>query len=148
MTDLVDVPTACVADVESVLQSIATLQGKVIHIYSEEEMVNETTKVKMPAAGVLYEGMRSVAEQGSNQRGVSGELIISIMLLNTQGKAFGSAADTKVATMALLGSIRRGMMGRTSPTGHKWRFIVEAAAAPKAGLVFWVQRWSTPIQNV
>jgi hypothetical protein len=141
---MINVAQACVTDVEQVLQSIAKLSGKVLQVYSEEDLLNKTKSLQFPCAGVTYEGMRASAEQAPTGRmGIAGELVISIVLVESFSNIH--AGNTKAITTKLLDDIRGQMMGRRSPSGHYWRFIVEAAAAPKNGSVFWLQRWQTPV---
>lgn len=145
---MIDAATKCLADVEEVLQSIAKLKGKVVQVYSEEELLDTTKPLVYPACGVTYEGMRSVAEAGATMKtGNSAELVMSIILIDT-AVAVTAASNVKKQTPPILDAIRDLMMGRKSPTGHRWRFIVEASAVPKSGTVIWVQRWSCPVQLI
>ncbi len=146
---MIDAASLCIADVTTVLQSIASLKGKVVNVYSEDELIDSTTLITYPAVGVVYEGMRSVEEMGStNKVGNSCELVVSIILIDTYTKTTQTAAKKQAAP--ILDKVRELMMANTrrSPTGHKWRFVVEAAATPKQGVVLWVQRWSTPVQLI
>lgn len=146
---MINAATLCIDDVEQVLQSIASLKGKVLNVYGEEELMDSTSIITYPACGIVYEGMRSLEEGGAtNKVGTSSELVISIILIDTYTKM--TKAGSRKNAAPILDAIRETMMQvkRRSPTGHKWRFIVEAAASPKSGVVLWVQRWSTPVQLV
>jgi hypothetical protein len=144
---MINAAQLCVADVELVLQSIASLKGKVLNVYSEEELTTSTSAMSYPACGVVYEGMRSVSEEGSTSKtGNSCELVVSVLLVDMYGAVAKTAVKKNAAP--ILDAIRDSMMGRKSPTGHKWRFVVEAAASPKQGIVLWVQRWSCPVQLI
>lgn len=135
------------ASVEAALQSIAELDKKIVTAYDETDAMDKLKGLKRwPAAVIQYEGIRAVAEgeKSSGKLGASVELFVTVMVIN-QGE-FPVGTDTKVPTIRLLTAIRRTMLGRTSPAGHKWAFVVEAAAETKSNLVFWVQRWKTPLQ--
>lgn len=144
---MINAAQLCIDDVASVLQLIASLKSKVLHVYSDEELTESTSAMSYPACGVVYEGMRSLAEDGpTSKTGTSSELVVSVLLVDIYGSVAKSAVKKNAAP--ILDAIRDAMMGRVSPTGHKWRFVVEAAATPKKGIVLWVQRWSVPVQLV
>lgn len=147
-----DLATKCVTDLKTHLSQLIAA-GKVIHVYDENELMDKTKGLTFPAVGVVYEGMRAVPETSnaesskvSHKLGVSGELIASIMILQRPDSI--SAADTKTPAMTLLDDVRQEIMGSRSPSGHFWRFMVEASALEKNGVVIWLQRWSTPVQLV
>jgi hypothetical protein len=144
---MIDAATLCMADLKTVLQSIAKLKGKIVQVYDHSELQDKAKPLKLPACGIIYEGMRSVGESGSSAKlGTSCELVASIIMMDTLTNM--GAANTYENAPAILDAIREGMMGRRSPTGHFWKFIVEAAAQPSHGTVLWVQRWSCPVQLV
>jgi hypothetical protein len=141
-----DIATKCVADLKSHLGQLIAA-GKVFHVYSEEELMDKTKGITFPAVGIVYEGMRAVPEDSdkkSVKMGVSAELVAAVMLIQRPDSI--SAADTKTPTMNLLDDIRQEIMGSKSPSGHWWKFVVEASANEKNGVVIWLQRWSTPVQ--
>lgn len=145
-----DIATKCVADLRAHLGQLIAA-GKVFHVYSEEELMDKTKGITFPAVGIVYEGMRAVNEGAGDARvshklGVSAELIAAVMLIQRPDNI--SAADTKTPTMNLLDDIRQEIMGSKSPSGHWWKFVVEASANEKNGVVIWLQRWSTPVQLV
>jgi hypothetical protein len=110
--------------------------------------MNKTKGISFPAVGVVYEGMRptSDGDKATHKLGISAELVASVMMFHRPDNM--NAADTKTPAMTLLDSIRKEIMGSKSPTGHFWKFVVEAAATEKNGVVIWIQRWSTPVQLV
>lgn len=150
---MINAASLCVADVESVLQSIAKLKHKVMEVYSDDELLDSTKPLMYPAVGVTYEGMVSRHERpgtgqyGSLQQGISAELIISILLLDQYSTAT-MGSNIKKKAPAVLDDIRDLMVGRTAPTGHRWRFVAEASAVPKKGTVIWAQRWACPVQLI
>lgn len=143
-----DIATKCVADLKAHLAQLIAA-GKVFHVYSEEELMDKTKGITFPAVGIVYEGMRAVNEDSDKKSvkiGVSAELIAAVMLIQRPDNI--SAADTKTPTMNLLDDIRQEIMGSKSPSGHWWKFVVEASANEKNGVVIWLQRWSTPVQLI
>lgn len=143
-----DIATKCVADLKAHLAQLIAA-GKVFHVYSEEELMDKTKGITFPAVGIVYEGMRAVPEDSDKKSvkiGVSAELIAAVMLIQRPDNI--SAADTKTPTMNLLDDIRQEIMGSKSPSGHWWKFVVEASANEKNGVVIWLQRWSTPVQLI
>lgn len=129
------------------LQSIAELNGKVIQVYNVDDLMSNLVGVKYPAGGVLYDGMRSVPEAGAgptDRKGLSAELIISVLLV-MRTESFGPTDQPNQATV-LLDTIRDKIKGTNGPSMHKWRFVVEAAAAERKGNILWVQRWALPLQ--
>lgn len=139
--------TDCVNAFMAVVQAIPALHDRTVFAYNEDDfMDNIKGLVKYPGVAIVYEGMRSVPEVGSTAKvGVSGELVISLILIE-QGDAIRSTDTKKVNAINYLDEIRGKIMGTRSPTGHYWHFLVEAPAELRRGMVFWVSRWSTPIQ--
>lgn len=146
-----DLATKCVTDLKNHLTQLIAA-GKVFHVYSEEELMDKTKGLAFPAVGVVYEGMRAVNDgasgdaRASHKLGVSCELIAAIMLIQRPDTI--SSTDMKTPTLAMLDDIRQEIMGSKSPSGHFWKFVVEASAQEKHGVVIWLQRWSTPVQLV
>lgn len=135
-----------VADVEQRLQSIAVLAGKVLFVSDEDELADKLKAgVSYPAAAVVYEGMQSMPEAKESHRvGLTSEMVIMICLVNRPSALVSS--DTKVPSLQILTDIREKMKDSRSPTGHFWRFVVEAPVKNSNGIAFWIQRWSCPVQ--
>lgn len=142
-----EIASKCVEDIRTKLQSVASLAGKHLTVYSPEDLADVLKKgAKTPIVGVLYEGMRSITDPGPSVRvGGSAEIIIAIILI-TDKSYVSQAADAKTPSLALLDEIRSKIMGQKSPSQHRWRFIVEAAGDVTSGTVVWVQRWASPVQ--
>ncbi len=124
------------------------LTGKVVVAYDEEDLLDMLKGVKAyPAVGIIYEGMRSVAESGPTAKiGISNEIRLSFALIE-HGNAVHSTHQKKTRAIDYLEAMRYQFMGEKSTvTGHFWHFLVEAPASLKAGTVVWVQRWSLPVQ--
>lgn len=135
----------CIEDIEARVASLAALKGRVFHVYSEEELVERTKGVSFPCAGVVYDGMMASEESGSTAKmGGSAELVVTVMLFFRQSTI--AKTDPKGTTVAMLDEIRSKILTTRSPSGHFWKFKVEAAVEGKQGLLTYVQRWATPVQ--
>ncbi len=137
----------CIEDIAARVSSIPTLKGRVFHVYSEEELVERTKGVSFPCAGVVYDGMMAIDEAGSTAKiGGSAELLVSVMIFFRQNTV--AKTDPKATTVALMDEIRGRILATKSPSGHFWKFRIEAAVEGKQGLLTYVQRWATPVQLV
>ena len=141
-----NIASKCVEDLRKKLEELSELKGKSFWVYNEEHLMDKTKGISFPAVGVIYEGIRSISEnyKDTYKTGFSGELVTSVIVLQRPDNI--SYADTKTPAVALLDMIREKILGSRSPTGHVWRFVVEASATEKHGVVIWLQRWSTPVQ--
>lgn len=135
----------CIEDLGARVESIPSLEGRVFHIYSEAEIIERTKGMAFPCVGIVYDGLMAAPEVGATSRmGNSAELVASIMIFFRQDtRAKVDPKDTMVAT---LDEIRSKIMESRSPTGHFWKFQVEASVEGKQGLLTYVQRWATPVQ--
>lgn len=124
--------------------AVPALAGKVLIGSGLDEIMNLMSKVSTPNAGIIYEGMRSTGQEGgvTMKTGLTTELVCSVVLMNSAKKL--SIADTITPSTALLDAIRDQVKLKRSPTGHLWKFVVEAAAVEKHGIIIYVQRWATP----
>ena len=130
----------CINDIIEAVQSVAEFEQRVATVFDEEDAMNQLKGLaRWPAAVVQYEGMKAVEGQQAGNWPNAATLIMSILVVN-QGQRL-IKTDTKVSTLLLLTQLRKTLLGRTAPSGHKWKFVVEAAASEKNGLIFWVQRW-------
>lgn len=135
----------CIEDVEKYLNSMSAVKGKVWHVYSEEELVERTKGLSFPCAGVLYDGMRAIPEQGATGKmGLSAELILTVMVMFKQKTV--STVDAKDSAVDFLDELRGKIAKSRSPSGHFWKFQLEAAVDGKSGVLSYIQRWSTPVQ--
>lgn len=124
------------------LQSSVVKEGKCIQVYSAEELKDKTKNVSLPAIGVIYEGMKSnqTGESAKSNSSVSCLAVVSIILLTSKSNQAGGTSTESAHT--LLGSCRNVIKNQVSPTGHKYKFVVEAPASEDATTVLWVQRWT------
>jgi hypothetical protein len=154
MAGVSKVAAKCVADVQASIEGVPPFKGAgtkgrdkpALLVYSDEDLLRKSTGIALPIAGVVYEGMRggSAPGGGSHNTGLSAELVVSLILLFSTDAV--GANDGRQLAIEALDAVRDAMKDRRSPTGHFWRFVVEAAAEPKAGVILWVQRWATPVQ--
>jgi len=133
------------ADVMARLNTIPAIAQKIVVVYGEDDLSKKVAGITTPGLGIQYEGMRSVGDSGSTSKaGVSAEMVFSLIVIQTPETFVRT--DIKGQTINLLDSIRDSLIAQKSPTGHIYRFVVEAPAELKQGMTFWVQRWSVPIQ--
>lgn len=135
----------CINDIEAKLSTIQALKGKVFSVYSEEELTEKTKGVVFPAVGVVYDGMRASPEPGATLKmGLSAELVISVMVFFKQNTK--ATKDPKDTMIDLMDTIRNSIKSTKSPSGHYWKFQLEAAVEGKQGVLAFIQRWATPVQ--
>lgn len=136
----------CVADICTRLRRVPGLSQKVFHIYSEDEIEDKTKGLSYPCVGVIYDGIRSVGDNGdTNKQGNSTVLTVSILYMFRQNTS--SNVDPKDEAVTVLDAARGEIKGR-APGGHPWRFLIEAPLGGKKGVLVYLQRWSTPAQLV
>jgi len=126
----------------------ADLTGKVVVAYDENDLLDVLKGVKsLPAVGIVYEGMRSMTEQGPTARvGLSAEIVLGFVLVE-RGDEIHNTLQKRVRAIEYLDAMRLQFMGqRSQVTKHFWKFMVESPAALRTGSVCWVQRWSLPVQ--
>lgn len=138
----------CIEDIVKKVETVPGLKGRVFHVYSEEELIERTKGLSFPCAGIVYDGMRAISEGGKDTHKIGGsaELVVSVMVFFRQDTK--AKVDPKETTVAVLDSLRGKLITTKSPTGHFWKFQVEAAVEGKNGVLAYLQRWATPIQLV
>ena len=144
-----DFARLCLNDLTTRLKNSRLVQNKVYTVYDQEHLMDVGKGIVFPCVGVLYEGTRSVSNdqnQASHRVGLSAEAVFAITLM-TKPDVFGSDKNY-IAAVDLMDDIREQVLDSKAPTGHYWRFVVEAAAQEKNGVVSWVQRWTVPVQIV
>lgn len=121
---------------------------KVFHVYSEEELLNKQKGVIFPCVGVVYDGMRSVPPAGGGSPGgtAASSAEISCTFLALFRSSPQADVDPKDSIVAQVDRLRSTIMGVRSPTGHFWRFQVEASIPGKSGVLCYLQRWATAVQ--
>lgn len=134
----------CVEDLRAHLQSIAAFKNKHLFVYHEDDLQDKLKGITLPGAGVIYEGMRALPEAGGAKIGLSAELVFSLLVVSRPETL--ANVDSKTPLLNILDDVRNAILFTRSPTGHKWRFVVEAATRETHGAIFWVQRWSTTVQ--
>lgn len=117
---------------------------KVVAVNTIDQVIEQlgASLIKRPAVGVMYEGARST---GGQQIGMGAEMVYSLFILTEKNVIAPQLSTLAVATesQVILDAVRAKIQGIKSPAGHKWKWVLEAAAATKGNLLVWVQRWST-----
>lgn len=154
MTDIADLS---VQDMITKISSLPEIElDKVLYVYRQEILFDETRSVQYPAVGVLYGGMTPIsgAAQGRKQL-----LIVDVILLmGEETNTSVGTVDEKPTATALLDKIRTKILTECerSPSGHFWKFQFELPAYFTSTLgvekpltrqewLMYVQRWSTPV---
>lgn len=141
--------TACLAALKSTLQLVARLQDKVFEIETEDQLVYYSNLVELPAAGIIYEGLRSNGDvgKGTHKTGINGEIGVAVVVYYRASGQGGqeTALAQKEDAITLLKSIRDQVIDTQAPNMKWWRFVSEMRATETKGLVVWVQRWSLPV---
>lgn len=137
----------CTDDVVSKVESVTGLKGRVFTVFSEEELIERTKGLGFPCVGVVYDGMRAISEPGSTHKiGGSAELVISVIVFFKQETR--AQRDVKAEALQYLDSIRSTLLKSKAPSGHFWKFQVEASIDGKTGVLAYLQRWAAPVQLV
>lgn len=135
----------CVDDVIASVQSISQFKNKVFQVYSEDELFDRSKNLIFPCVGVVYGGMRASPESKATHKvGMSAELAVSILVLFKNDVT--AKKNQKMDTVDVLDELRDALKDRRSPSGHFWKFQVEAAATANGGVLVYLQRWATPVQ--
>lgn len=141
-----DAAIKCIEDIKGKIKTVPSVAKNIHHIYSEDDIVTLTKGLSYPCVGVLYDGIRSSPEQGAtSKQGLSAEIVCSVMLFFRAASNVASKDSTSEA-LQLLDSIRDSIKGQRSPTGHFWRFQMEAALGGKNSVLIYIQRWAAPVQ--
>jgi hypothetical protein len=132
-------------DLAAKCRSVPTLGNKTITVISIDDLIAQMTSAVKPAVGILYEGARSVNTDGSKQLGVTGEIVFSLLLLS-ETSTLSIIPNFISPAHDLLDTIRGAIHGTRAPSGHYWKWVMEAPAAQKGSLQVWVQRWTCNVQ--
>lgn len=127
------------------LQSIASFNGKTVHVMSEDTFFKGLTGSVPPLLGIMYEGTKARIDKDkpSHRVGLMGDLGVALILVMQSKSPVGG--DLRGTAIEYLDVIRNRLKDTTSPAGHFWRFVVEAPAMEKDGYTLWIQRWNTPV---
>jgi hypothetical protein len=132
------------------LQLIAELDGKTFHVLAESELLEISGKLPVPCAGVIYEGLQARQSSGPTHRaGLASDLGIAVIIFYKAAHPLGQlqANAYKLQAIQLLDTFRSKIRDTQGPSGHVWRFVSEAPAMERNGIVVWAQRWSLPVNS-
>lgn len=128
------------------LRTLEVFGGRVVTASSEAELLQRLKALSLPAAGVLYGGLKPQAEAGKSLKmGISNKMavVIAVVMPVPMGAI---APDTLPQDVAVLNKVRDTFLGKTSPTGHVWEFSLETPGWSTAQHTGWIQQWLVPIQ--
>lgn len=144
MTPTSAIATRLLSDMQTALEANPSLTGKTLMSYGVDELIDKLKGLKPPAAGIVYEGMRSLPDPGvTNRQGLAAEAVIALILFTRPGTI--TSADTVTPAITILDEVRASLRGKRNSSGHLWKFVVEAPAVTNANWLIYVQRWSTPV---
>ena len=137
--------TECVNDLKVKIQGLAALNQNTFFVYKQEDMLKQTAKITYPAAGIIYEGIRSKpdAMSGKTDMGLSADFYCAVLVL-VGGSTFGNV-DYKAEAISLVDKVRGQILKTRSPSGHFWKFLVESPVVDVVGAFGYYIRFSTPI---
>lgn len=122
------------------VRTIPEFVDKTEAVWSEDELVTMLKGAKTPMAGIVYNGLSANSGDPSRQ-GLTADLTVSIFVL-VEGNSIGRI-DEKPEAARLLDVIRDKILTKTSPTGHKWRFVREVPQGKTNNKLVFVQTWAT-----
>lgn len=136
----------CINDITAKISAVTGLGDKTFSVYSEEDLLDKAKFLKLPAVGVMYEGMASNGGDPSRQ-GLMVDLRVALVLL-LDGKSVGNL-DRKNEAARVLDLMRQAVRTTSPPTKHKWAFMSETPEGELGNVLVYVQRWTTavPITN-
>jgi hypothetical protein len=132
---------ACILDLHSRANQVGRFKKEVLVTSIDDFVAKLSAGGSKPAIGIMYEGARPIASAGGSQINVSAEFVFSVMVALETPTVHLNADRTPLAH-SLLDDVRYRIHGGLSPTGHKWKWVVEAPVAVKGVLGIWLQRWS------
>lgn len=135
----------CMDSLAAGYESFEELSGRVIQVFSDDELLERTKGMMYPCVGVIYTGLMAKDEAGSTAKmGASSELIVSAMVFFRQNTV--AVEDPKKKTLGMLDRIRSRILTTRSPSGHFWKFQLETPVVGNTGVLVYLQRWATPVQ--
>ena len=140
-----NIAVSCTDDIAAKVKTVDLFKDKTFSVLSEEDLIQQGKLLKPPFAGIMYEGIIAVGGDPTRQ-GLSTEVRVTVAL-GMAGRTIGNL-NTRNDAAENLDAIRKEIMGKTSPTGHKWRFQMEVPAGTIGGHAVYLQRWATMLPNV
>lgn len=137
-----DVAVNCTTDITNKVKLLPefTADGKAMDVRSEDDLLDRAKLMTPPFCGVMYEGLRESGTDPSRQ-GLGCDLYVAVVVA-LAAKTVGNFNAYPEAAR-IVDTIRKQIRGTNSPTGHKWRFVMESYAGVIDKAVIYVQRWRT-----
>lgn len=132
----------CLADLTESLQTIPELGNRVSTVFDPDELVRIIKGVSASSVGVVYEGMQSIQELGSTNRGLASTAMFGLYLAVDSTSVTNHQAQKNQA-IALLALMRKCLSEKRSPGGNYWQFSSEGYASSFPNKALWIQKWST-----
>lgn len=135
---------SCIEDLETRVKTLTEFKGtkKIFSVYSENDLLDKSKLLKLPAVGIMYEGITGNSGDPTRQ-GIMADIGCSVLLI-LDGKSIGNI-NTQNKSAQYLDEIRDCILTANSPTKHKWRFVSEIPAGVVGNVMVYVQRWATAL---
>jgi hypothetical protein len=131
----------CITDVTEKIETLRDFDNKIFHVYSEEDLLDKAKTLSLPAVGISYGGIITEAGQDRTRMGLMGSLRVAVVLVIDANTI---SLDRKDEAAEYMDSIRGTLIGKSSPTCHKWQFVSETPLGQVGGVLLYMQRWQTP----
>lgn len=142
--DDIDLTQKCVDHLmELVKSSLPTGQGDTVYVYDEEIFTDATKELEYPAVGVIYTGTQG--KQSAPGRGMSAEMQFVLIFMFEEARFDKSGRADKSKATNLLRSIRNTVKSERSPSGHMWRFLMEAPRGTVDKHMVYYQKWALDV---
>lgn len=139
----VNIAADCMADVLNKLSELPEVGNKTLYCYDYDILTDAAQELQYPCVGVVYEGMTSVG--GNDRTGLSSNLVCGIFLLAGDKDTETRGVENKTDIVLLLDKLRRQIKNTTSPTRHRWEFVLEIPFDISNRSLGYYQKWKTNI---
>ncbi len=113
----------CAKQLNELIEGLDAVKDKRFYTYDQETFLDTTQGLLYPCVGIVYEGITSSDRKGDV--GKSSNISFGLILLMGEKSREVRGTESKEEITLLLDQIRKAIMGKQSPTGHKWRFSFE-----------------------
>lgn len=126
-----------------IVGKVTAFSDRVLRISDPAAMKEYVGKLKFPMCGIIYEGISSDGD--SKDEGRDAFLSVALIIL-AESKARSNKQKVEATEIpSLLDATRQKILGKTSPSGRVWQFVVEIPIdLGDAGMAYY-QKWKTKV---
>lgn len=142
---MADVVTDHVNNLKAAVQAVASVAGRNLYVYDQDDLFYLAKQLQPPCAGIVYVGMQG--KNDGTRTGLAANLLIDIYVIGAEANNM-TADDAKPSTTQLLAEIRNGIKETIAPSKHRWKFEFESPvdiSDETRAYMAYVQRWSTTV---